>query len=273
MELIAALGFGVGLLLALQGAFGPPKQPSRRRSGGHVLADLARTVGVGLATGVVVLLVTAVPIAAVLAACAGAALPSMARRRRAERLRRARAAAWPDAVDDILTAVRAGVPLPDALCDVAVGGPEALRPGFAVFAAAWRRGSSFPGSLLALQTYFADASADRVVVSLAMAARSGGSDVGRVLATLSDFLREDLRMRGEIEAKHSWTVSAARVSVAAPWVAVVLVCLRGEAAEAFATPAGALVLLVTAVVGAIAYWAMIKIAALPVAARLPELAA
>ena len=80
-------------------------------------------------------------------------------------------------------------------------------------------------------------------------------------------------MRGEIDARQSWTVNAARVAVAAPWLAVAALSVRGEAAAAYASAAGAAVLLVTAVVGVGAYWAMTRIAALPSPQRLPEVGA
>ena len=42
-----------------------------------------------------------------------------------------------------------------------------------------------------------------------MARQVGGSELGRLLRTLSAFLRADARTRGEIEARQSWTVNAA----------------------------------------------------------------
>jgi len=121
-----------------------------------------------------------------------------------------------------------------------------------------------------MQRHFADPTADRVIVSLAMAADAGGRNVGVVLATQGDFVRADLRMRGEIDARQSWTVNGARVAVAAPWLAVAVLSIRGDAAAAYATPMGAAVLLVVAVVGVVAYWVMTRIAALPQPHRLPE---
>jgi hypothetical protein len=44
----------------------------------------------------------------------------------------------------------------------------------------------------------------------------GGSDLGRLLGTLAEFLRESARTRSELEARQSWTVNAARLAVAAP---------------------------------------------------------
>ena len=41
---------------------------------------------------------------------------------------------WPDAVDNVTSAVRAGLALPEALAQLSVRGPEELRPAFADFA-------------------------------------------------------------------------------------------------------------------------------------------
>lgn len=275
MGAVVGLGVAIGLLLVLQG-FGSPRprrtRDRRRRPSGAVLRTVAGAIAIAVVSAVATLVVTGIPVVALIAGVVGAAGPHLLRVRRADAARRARRAAWPDALGDLLTAVRAGVPLPEAVAAAAAHGPAPLRPGFAVYAAAWRRGCSFTESLGALQRYFADADTDRVVVSLTLAASSGGRNVGRVLATQSDFLRADLRMRGEIESRQSWTVNAARVAVAAPWLAVAALSVRGEAASAYASPVGALVLLVTAVAGAIAYWVMTRLGALPQPSRLPDVA-
>ncbi len=275
MGIALGLTFGVGLLLSLRGALTPPSRSRRPGSHRSVMSTVRSIARAALSAGTaaaVVLLLTGIPAAALLAGACGAAIPAVARQRSAVRARSAQRAAWPDALDDLLTAVRAGVPLPDGLCSAAESGPEPLRSGFAAYAAAWRRGASFVSSLAAMQLHFDNADADRVVVSLAMAAEAGGRNVGAVLATQSEFLRSDLRMRGEIEARQSWTVNAARVAVAAPWLAVAVLSVRGEAASAYATPAGAVVLLTAAAVGVVAYWVMTRIAALPQPLRLPQVA-
>jgi tight adherence protein B len=275
----AAIGLGaaIGALLVVQGLTGPQpgrRDPGRRAHGRRGAGARARLVLQGLATALAtaaaVLVLTGIPMAALLGAIVGGWSPSLVRRRRAATARGARRAAWPDAIDDLLTAVRAGVPLPEAMCTAAGSGPEPLRAGFAAYARAWRQGRPFTEALAAMQHRCADADADRVVVSLSLVMAAGGRNVGRVLATQSEFLRADLRMRGEIESRQSWTVNAARVAVAAPWLAVAALSIRGEAAAAYASPIGAVVLLITAGVGAAAYWVMTRIGALPERARLPE---
>ena len=125
---------------------------------------------------------------------------------------------WPDVVDHVSSAVRAGLALPEALVQLADRGPEELRPAFALFADDYRATGRFSESLDALKDRLADPVADRLVEALRIAREVGGSDLGRVLRALSQFLREDARSRAELEARQSWTVNAARLALAAPWL-------------------------------------------------------
>jgi tight adherence protein B len=80
---------------------------------------------------------------------------------------------------------------------------------------------------------------------------------------LADFLRESARTRSELEARQSWTVNAARLAVAAPWIVLVLLASRPEAAMAYNTPVGAAVLLGGLAVSLVSYAIMLRIGALP----------
>ncbi len=91
----------------------------------------------------------------------------------------------------------------------------------------------------------------------------GGSDLGRLLGTLSEFLRDSARTRNELEARQSWTVNAARLAVAAPWFVLLLLATRPEAVRAYNTGAGALVLAGGLVVSIVCYRMMLRIGALP----------
>ena len=51
-----------------------------------------------------------------------------------------------------------------------------------------------------LKARMADPVADRLVVSLRLTREVGGADIGRLLQTLSEFLRQDARIRAELEA-------------------------------------------------------------------------
>jgi tight adherence protein B len=80
---------------------------------------------------------------------------------------------------------------------------------------------------------------------------------------LAEFLRENARTRSELEARQSWTINAARLAVAAPWIVMMLLATRPEAVQAYNTPVGAAVLLGGLVVSLVCYSIMLRIGALP----------
>jgi tight adherence protein B len=196
---------------------------------------------------------------AVIAAYAPLALVGARRRRRQDALR----AAWPDVVDDLTSAVRAGLALPEALIQLAGRGPEELRPAFEQFATDYRAGGRFGESLDLLKDALADPVGDRVIESLRMAREVGGNDLGRLLRTLSRFLREDARTRGELEARQAWTVNGARLAVAAPWLLLGLLATRPQAVAAYDSAAGLIVIAAGAAACLVAYRLMMRIGRLP----------
>jgi len=204
----------------------------------------------------------AAPIALSFALMAGwgpLALVRFRARRRRARLREL----WPDAIDNVASGVRAGLSLPEALGQLSRRGPAELRGAFGGFAEDYRLTGRFHDSLDLLKERLSDPVGDRLIESLRIAREVGGSDLGRLLRTLSVFLREDARTRSELEARQSWTVSAARLAVAAPWLVLLMLSTRPESVSAYSTVTGVMVLLFGAGVSAFAYWAMVRIGRLP----------
>lgn len=280
----AAIGLlaGVGATLVLLGITGEGSGTRRSRPAGR-LARLVQASGIprlsvasllgmcmasALVIGLAALLITALPMVALMAAGAAGYLPVMLIRRRAAGRTRALRRAWPDAVDGLVSGVRSGMSLPAAVGELAEKGPEPLRAAFARCSAEYLATGSFADALDVLQAELADPVADRVVAALRIAREVGGNDLGNVLRSLSALLREDARTRGDIEAKQSWTVNAARLAVAAPWLTLALLCTRPEAVRAYASFEGALVLLLAAGMSIAAYRAMMAIGRLPVEPRM-----
>ncbi|MGX5717721.1 type II secretion system F family protein [Arthrobacter sp. MAHUQ-56] len=190
-------------------------------------------------------------------------LPIALLRWRAKKRRAMLRQLWPDVVDHLRSAIRAGLPLPEALIQLGEKGPEELRSVFREFGADYRAGGQFDGSLNKLKHRLADPVADRIIEALRLTREVGGSDLGRLLGTLAEFLRESARTRSELEARQSWTVNAARLAVAAPWIVLILLATRPEAIQAYNTALGAAVLLGGLVVSLICYTIMLRIGALP----------
>ena len=281
MILIVLLG-AFGLVLMFAGATRPPHppQPKVRKLDLFMReAGLKRWSGKSLVTIVVTTWVliwvcaaglTSSWIVATSVACAGAWTPLVWLRGRALRLRRSYAEAWPDAIATLIAAVRAGVSLPEACIGLTERGPRELAPGFAALAATYRASGSFQAGLTRLRDHLSDPIADRVAVALTLAHEVGGSDLVRVLRSLGDFVREDLRIRREIEARWSWTVTAARVAAGAPWAVLLMMTTQPEAAAAYDTAAGVTVIFFGAAATVAGYRLMLRAARLPDDPRLPS---
>ncbi|TDW31036.1 type II secretion system F family protein [Cryobacterium psychrophilum] len=231
----------------------------------------ALPLGVFLAiSGVVALAATglvqglfAVRALSVVAGFLGLMLPSLVVSWRARARRRANRTVWPDVVDHLVSALRSGLALPDSVSSLAQTGPAPTRSAFAQFEREYRATGNFTYCVDELKRSLADPVADRILETLRMARDVGGSDVTLVLRNLAAWLRQDAAIRSEVEARQSWIVNAARLGVAAPWIILVLLASRPEAAFAYNTPAGTVVIVVGLVVSVIAYRVMIALGRLP----------
>ncbi len=283
MGLVIGLMFGLGTLLIWRAATVAPTPKRKVESRWRVeLGDLiaqagvesvtptqivAACVGIGLFVFLAILVVSLSPTIALCFGVFGAwsplALLRWRQRQRGTELRDV----WPEVVDNLASAVRAGLSLPEAIAQIGVRGPEVLRAPFVRFGEDYRMSGRFDESIDRLKATLADPVGDRIIESVRMAREVGGSDLGRLLRTLSSFLREDARTRAELETRQGWTVNAARLALAAPWLMLGLLALRPEAVRAYNSATGAFVLLIGAALSFVAYRVMIRIARLPTEAR------
>ena len=237
-----------------------------------VQAGLARlslgtlaVVSVLLAVASAALTFALVPIAA-LAATVGVAMltfPAVAVLLRARAGRRATRVVWPDVVDHLTSAVHSGLALPESVVSLAHSGPQVTRAAFAAFEADYRATGNFSDGLDTLKNRLVDPVADRIIETIRMSREVGGHELPTVLRNLAIYLRQDAAIRSEIEARQSWTVNAARLGVAAPWIVLVLLGTRPEAAAAYNTPLGTVVILSGAALSIVAYRLMIAVGRLP----------
>ncbi len=279
MGAVLGLCVGIGVVLILLSISGNRQVLSTKESYVGTLVKAAgmpnvtaRTVYstmaiAALATGSIAIIVTSIPIVALMGAVGASFMPIMRLKRRAKVRSKALRTSWPDAVDSLASSVRAGMSLPEAVADLSRNGPVSLRYAFAHFSDYYRSTGSFGQALNALQERLGDPVADRVISALRIAHEVGGTDLGHVLRTLSALLRGDALTRGDIEARQSWTIAAARMSIAAPWLTLAMLCTRPDAVAAFRTGLGAIVLLGAAAVSFIAYRIMLRIGALPTESR------
>lgn len=277
---LCGLGIGGGGLLILAASSTPvrartrPRFPALRRTldeaGQHQLPTSAFFVASAASALLAFLLafgmVRAVPLALCLAIFA-AAIPWAALRMQISRRRSVLRQVWPDVVDHLRSGIRSGLSLPEALIQLGESGPLPLRAPFQEFGRDWQAGQSMASALEELKRRLADPVGDRLVMALHITRELGGTDLGRLMGTLAEVLREAARTRGELEARQSWTVNAARIAVVAPWAVVIVLSTQPAAAEAYRGMGGMLVLGAGLVISIICYRVMRSIGALPQESR------
>ncbi|WP_104201026.1 type II secretion system F family protein [Cryobacterium sp. Y29] len=228
-----------------------------------VPAFLTLSVIVGVASAALVHGIFAVLALSAVAGLAGLLLPWSIVSWRAAARRRANRTVWPDVVDHLVSALRSGLALPDSVSSLAQAGPVATRIAFVQFEREYRATGNFSYCVDELKRSLADPVADRILETLRMAREVGGSDLTVVLRSLSAWLRQDAAVRLEVEARQSWVVNAARLGVAAPWIILILLASRPEAAIAYNSPAGIVVIASGLALSVIAYRVMIALGRLP----------
>ena len=277
MGAFLGLLFGLGVLLIWHGVTARPAPKTARkrsdRTREHLIQAglpgvsptqlIALQVLAAMLVGILGLTLTGSLSVSAIFALFAAAVPRMI----VSRLRHKRQAdlreLWPEVVDNLTSGVRAGLSLPEALSAIGSRGPEQLREPFRQFGSDYRTTGRFNDSLDRLKSALADPVGDRVCESLRVAREVGGTDLGRLLSTLSGFLRDDARTRAELLARQSWSVNAARMAVAAPWLVLLLLATQRETLQAYDTPTGTIILAGGAVLSLVAYRLMVRIGRLP----------
>ena len=280
MTAILGVVLGAGLLLIASVFLWPKGRHgmSRRRASPGRLRERLVQAGLGRVSPATVLVVSAllgvavaavvfalapVVVIAVAAGTVAAVAPSLVVGRQARLNRRALRVVWPDVVDHLVSAVRSGLALPDSVMTLATSGPQVTRPAFSHFATEYRATGNFASGLDALKAQLADPVADRILETLRMSREVGGSELTTVLRALSAYLRQESAIRSEVEARQSWVMNAARLGVAAPWIVLLLLATRPEAAAAYNSPAGGVLIVAGLAVSVVAYRLMIGLGRLP----------
>lgn len=278
MTVIAGLALGTGLLLVAS-PWMWPKQPGSARRGWLekareqlTQAGLERvplsvfvfvSVLIGVAVATVVLSVLPVLVLVIVAGVVAAGAPAFMVAGRARRRRRTLRAAWPDLVDHLVAGVRSGQSVADAVTALCEVGPVETRAAFRDFGRLVLATGTIGGALDDLKTRLADPVADRIIEALRMSRDVGGTELPSILRSLAASLRQDAAVRSEVEARQSWVLNAARLGVTAPWVVLLLLASRPEAAAAYNSPAGLVLLSAGFGVSVVAYRVMVALGRLP----------
>jgi tight adherence protein B len=205
-----------------------------------------------------------------LALCAGfvgALAPSVFLMNRRARRVRERADLWPDVADTLVSHIRAGASIVDAVSALADSVPGSIGNAARTFGERTLVSGNVTECLRELKAEWADPSGDRIIEALRVTRDVGGTRLTSVLRDVSRTLRHDLAVRREITARQSWIRVAAGIGAAAPWVVVVLLSMRPEAAAAYESSAGVSLILGGLTLSVIAYNVMVRIGRLPAEKR------
>jgi tight adherence protein B len=280
MTVVVGLLLGLGLVLALSPFLWPAASLRVRRrvristvvherlaqAGMRAVpipAFVVVSMIIAVACGALTLVLVQVVALAAAVAIVALVLPAVVVNARAGARRRSNRVIWPDVVDHLVSAIRSGLALPDSVVTLAHTGPSATRAAFSEFEGEYRLTGNFSDCLDLLKTRLADPIADRILETLRMSREVGGSELTTVLRNLAAYLRQDAAIRSEVEARQSWVMNAAKLGVAAPWVILLLLASRPEAAAAYNTSAGVALIVGGLAVSVIAYRIMLGLGRMP----------
>jgi tight adherence protein B len=199
------------------------------------------SLGVGLGAYLAVLAVTALPVVSLMPAVVVATLPkAYFARKRFQRLEEVQGA-WPDGLRDLLSTVRSGASLPNAIEALASFGPLPLRTAFQGFEI-YSRSLGVVPALEMIKSDLADPTSDRVIEVLILAYERGGAVVPEILSDLAEATTRDLWTLEEIRTEALEQKINSRVVFVLPWLVLVAMTARsGPFREFYSSSAGILV--------------------------------
>lgn len=171
-----------------------------------------------------------------------------------------KADAWPYLMDDLSSAIRAGMTLSDSLLDAAKNAPASLEVEMNGFASDYRKTGQITPALEALKKNITDPIGELVVRMMFAVVRSGANDLAKSLKILSDAIRDQEQVHREIRARQSWVINSARLAVISPWVVLVAIWSQPTVQAAYQSTQGQMILLLVATTCCVAYFLMKRMA-------------
>lgn len=220
-------------------------------------------VAVVLAIVGVASILVPIPVVAPLAGVAAVAVPLAVLDSARSRRRRSAAAAWPNVIDAIRMALRAGLTVHDAIRAAHSHLPAQWRDAWAESTKNAAVGTPLTQVLRDLRRELADPIGDRLCETIETSLEVGGTELPVVLDDLARSVRAEQLIRRDAVARQSWVKHAARLGSAAPWIVVVMLATRADARDAFSNVAGASLLVACAGATVVAFAVMSALGRLP----------
>lgn len=191
----------------------------------------------------------------------GAVAPFMWMKRRQRKRLEGFQAQLPDAIDMLVSAMKAGYSFQAAMNFIGEEMPAPLGPEFARFYDEQRLGIDVRSALLSLQTRV-DSMDLKMFVTAVLVQRESGGNLGEVLANISDIMRERFALEGELVTLTAESRLSARILAALPLLVFIGMFALNPAfmRPMLQQPAGQMMLVLAGVSVALGYLVMVRIA-------------
>lgn len=191
----------------------------------------------------------------------GAVAPFMWMKRRQRKRLEGFQAQLPDAIDMLVSAMKAGYSFQAAMNFIGEETPAPLGPEFARFYDEQRLGIDVRSALLSLQTRV-DSMDLKMFVTAVLVQRESGGNLGEVLANISDIMRERFALEGELVTLTAESRLSARILAALPLLVFIGMFALNPAfmRPMLQQPAGQMMLVLAGVSVALGYLVMVRIA-------------
>ena len=183
----------------------------------------------------------------------GSCVPAIIFQRKTVKKRQELLLCWPELIDHLISGMRSGLSIPETLVALAERGPESARPVFTEIKELLLRGGNLDQALERIKKSFDDPMADQVCEVLRFARGTGSRDTAVALRTLGDFIRSDISVRSEIQAKLGWVKNSAIVAAIAPWILLVILSSQPTTLRAYESSSGHFILITGLVMSFLAY--------------------
>jgi len=239
-----------------------------KEPGSSKFLEISAIVLVGTATFLISLILTSSKEISFSIALLGSAAPLIVSKKKLKKLERERERSWPEAIENIVSALQAGQSIAEAIGALTLHGPIHLKSIFRRIQNRISNGITLEESILIELKVLENAVADQTLISLLIAKEYGGRDVTTTLRLLATFLREQDEAIEEIETRFGWVKNSALLGAVAPWLLLGLLSTQRNTILAYATPAGRTVLSIGVIATGVAYIWMDRVAKLPEPFRL-----
>jgi tight adherence protein B len=161
-------------------------------------------------------------------------------------------ASWPIVLESLESAAVAGMSLLESLRDLSESEQLYVSREFTAVCDALDSGIGFDDALTELKQRLANPAADFTVELLRITNALGSAGYVIALRNQATNMRQESTLVSELEAKQGWVVGTAKLAVTAPWLIVIILCLRAENAQLYRSILGTTILFLGLLASAVA---------------------